>query len=253
MTILLSWNVNGLRAVLKNGFSEWLQQTQPDVLCLQESRVLPADLTDEQREPEGYHTYWNPAEKKGYSGTALFTREKPLEVRNMGGAEFECEGRLQVITFPNYTILNGYWPNSQEERKRLDYKLRFVTAVTRIANKLVKSGQPVILCGDFNIAHTEIDLARPKQNENSAGYYIEEREAMTRFLGHGYIDTFRQFCKEPGNYSWWSYRGGARSRNVGWRIDYHCVNEAFLPRVKRSFILSDVMGSDHCPVGIEIA
>jgi exodeoxyribonuclease-3 len=252
MATILSWNVNGLRAVLKNGFSQWLLETQPDVLCVQESRVTPEDLTDAQRNPGDYHSYWNPAQKKGYSGTAVFTREEPIEVRNIGGAEFEAEGRLQAITFSDYTILNGYWPNSQEERKRLDYKLAFVARITRIANALVEAGQHVIICGDLNIAHTEIDLARPKQNENTAGYYLEERDAMTAFLKQGYVDTFRHFCKEPGHYTWWSYRGGSRARNVGWRLDYHCVNEALMPRVKRSWILCDVPGSDHCPAGIEL-
>lgn len=252
MPTILSWNVNGLRAVMKNGFTEWLNQTQPDILCLQESRVLPTDLNDEQRNPDGYHSYWNPAEKKGYAGTAVFSRIEALEVRSAGGEMAESEGRLQVLVFPEFTVLNGYWPNSQDERKRLDFKLKFVGNLTRLANKLVKDGHNLLICGDYNIAHTEIDLARPKQNENSAGYYIEEREAMTRFLKHGYVDTFRHFCREPGHYSWWSYRGGARARNVGWRLDYHCVNEAFLPRVKRAWIMPDVMGSDHCPVGVEI-
>lgn len=252
MATILSWNVNGLRAVLKNGFTDWLHAVKPDVLCLQESRVLPEELSDAQRNPEGYYSFWNPAQKKGYAGTAVFTREAPIEVRSVGGAAFEAEGRLQAITFPRYTILNGYWPNSQPERKRLAYKLEFVEALTRIAGELVSEGQGVVVCGDFNIAHTEIDLARPKQNENSAGYYIEERQAMSAFLDAGYCDTFRHFCKEPGHYSWWSYRGGARARNVGWRLDYHCVNKALLPRVKRAWLMPEVTGSDHCPAAIEI-
>ncbi|MFP4502267.1 MAG: exodeoxyribonuclease III [Candidatus Hydrogenedentota bacterium] len=252
MTTLYSWNVNGLRAVLKNGFRDWLHATRPDICCLQEIRVHPEDLPQEQRAPENWHAYWNPAAKKGYSGTAVLSREPAREVENVSTKVIGDEGRLQMLTFPTFTLLNGYWPNSQDDRKRLDYKLRFVRALTRIANGLVRDGRHVVLCGDFNIAHTEIDLARPKQNENSAGYYIEEREAMTRFLKNGYVDTFRHFCKEPGHYTWWSYRGGARSRNVGWRLDYFCVNHDCLPRVRRSWILAEVQGSDHCPIALEM-
>lgn len=250
--IILSWNVNGLRAVQKAGFLDWLQAASPDILCLQETRVLPEELNEGLLKPFGYESYWNPAQKKGYSGTAVYSRIAPIAVRGMGKPDYDNEGRLQVIEFPEFTVLNGYWPNSQDERKRLDYKLNYVKGVTQVANQLRKAGKQVVLCGDFNIAHTEIDLARPKENENSPGYYLEEREAMTRFLKQGYVDTFRHFNKEPGQYTWWSYRTRGRERNVGWRLDYHCVNEEFMPRVKRAWILSEVMGSDHCPVGIEV-
>ncbi len=252
MTTILSWNVNGLRAVLKKGFMEWLEEAKPDILCLQETRALPEDLDDAVLRPAGYTSFWNPAEKKGYSGTAAFVRTEPVSVGALGLKRFDGEGRLQVLEYKDFTVLNGYWPNSQDERKRLDYKLDFCRSVTRFSNKLVRQGRNVVLCGDFNIAHTEIDLARPDNNENSAGYYIEEREAMTRFLKHGYVDTFRHFHKEPGHYSWWSYRTRARERNIGWRLDYHCVNQSFLPRVKKAWILDKVMGSDHCPVGIQL-
>lgn len=252
MTTVISWNVNGIRAVTKNGFFSWLEEAQPDIVCMQESRALPADLTEEQLAPNGYTSLWNPAQKKGYAGTAAYVKEEPISVGTLGVEQFDNEGRVQVLEYPDFTILNGYWPNSQGERARLDYKLDYVKAITRCANKLVRAGKNVLICGDLNIAHEAIDLARPDDNENSPGYYIEERKAMTRFLGHGYVDTFRHFCDEPEHYSWWSYRTRARARNVGWRIDYHVVNEAFLPRVKRAWILNDVMGSDHCPVGIEI-
>jgi exodeoxyribonuclease III len=252
MKTILSWNVNGLRAVMKSGFLDWWRATRPDVLCLQETRVFPEDLPEELTRPEGGYSFWHPAKKPGYSGTGIVTYIEPIEVAAMEIPEFDDEGRLQAAVFPEFTILNGYWPNSQNERKRLDYKLAFCEAIGKLADNLVKKKHNVILCGDFNIAHTEIDLARPKENENNAGYYIEEREAMTRFLGLGYVDTFRHFCKEPGHYSWWSYRTRGRERNIGWRLDYHCVNKKFLPRVKRSWILSEVMGSDHCPVGIEV-
>jgi len=255
MTQILSWNVNGMRAVLKNGFMPWFEVAQPDILCIQESRALPGDLEEGVICPPGYVTYFNPAKKKGYSGTAAFVREGliPRSVRNSGVARFDDEGRIQVLEFDEFTILNGYWPNSQAERARLDYKLDYCKTITRIANTLVKEGKNVILCGDMNIAHQAIDLARPKDNENNAGYYIEEREAMTRFLKHGYVDTFRHLHPEPDQYSWWSYRAQARPRNIGWRIDYHLVNKDFMPRVKDAFILQDVMGSDHCPVGITVS
>lgn len=252
MTTIISWNVNGLRAVLKSGFMEWFQKTRPDILCLQETRALPEDLPDDVRAPDGYMSLWHPAQKKGYSGTAVYTRIEPLSVSTMGVNEFDEEGRLQVVEFPEFTILNGYWPNSQDERTRLEYKIEYCRAITKVANKLVKEGRNIVACGDYNIAHTEIDLARPNDNENSAGYYIEERQAMTQFLKNGYVDTFRHFCKEPGQYTWWSYRTRARERNIGWRLDYHCVNKDFLPRVAKSWILADVMGSDHCPVAIQV-
>lgn len=252
MTTVLSWNVNGLRAALKNGFMEWFRAENPDILCLQETRVMPKELDAQILRPEGYESFWNPARKPGYSGTAVYTRSKPVSVATLGAPEFDDEGRLQIIEYPEFTILNGYWPNSQDERARLVYKLDYVKAVTHAANRLVKKGRNVVLCGDFNIAHKPIDLARPNDNEDNPGYYIEEREAMTAFLQAGYVDTFRHFCDEPGQYTWWSYRTRARARNVGWRLDYHCVNRGFIDHVKRAWILSDVMGSDHCPVGIEI-
>lgn len=252
MTVVISWNVNGIRAVLKNGFMDWLRQEQPDILCLQETRALPSDLSDDALQPDDYVSLWNPAQKRGYSGTAVYAKTPPCSTTVMGVSAFDDEGRLQVIEYPDFTILNGYWPNSQAERARLPYKLAYCEAILQLARKLTKQKKNVLLCGDFNIAHTAIDLANPKENENSAGYYIEEREAMTQFLNAGFVDTFRHFTQEPGHYTWWSYRTRARERNIGWRIDYHCVNKAFLPRVRRSWILSQVMGSDHCPVGIEL-
>ncbi len=252
MARLISWNVNGLRAVLKAGFLEWLHRVQPDVLCIQESRVLPQELDDAHRSPEGYTSYWHPAMKKGYSGVATYTREKPREVYTLGMDCFDCEGRVQVLEFDEYSVINTYWPNSQPDRKRIDYKLEFCEAIERFCGSLVQGGKQVIICGDFNIAHQEIDLARPKQNVDSPGFLPEEREAMTRFLASGFVDTFRHFTPDPGHYSWWSYRAGARAKNIGWRIDYHCVSAGLTPRLQRSFIMPEVFGSDHCPIGIEI-
>ncbi len=254
MPTIISWNVNGMRAVLQKGFLDWLYASKPDIVGLQETRVEADELPDAARQPEGYYAFWNPAKKRGYAGTGLLTRTEPLSVETLGNQAYDDEGRLQVVTFPGFTVLNGYWPNSQAERARLPYKLSWCRAITRLANKLVREGRHVVLCGDMNIAHTEIDLARPKDNQNSAGFYIEERQAMTRFLKHGYVDTFRHFHPdEPGHYSWWSYRANARAKHIGWRIDYHLVNEALLPRVQRAWIEKDVMGSDHCPVGVELA
>lgn len=252
-TKIYSWNVNGIRAILKCGFFEWLEKEQPDVVCLQESRAHPNDLTEEIMKPKGYTSLWNPAQKLGYSGTATYTKLEPLSVSTLGLDEFDNEGRLQVLEFKNFTILNGYWPNSQAKRARLPYKLEFVTAVKFFAKGLVEQGKNVILCGDFNIAHQALDLARPKGNENNAGYYQEERDAMTQFLDAGFVDTFRHYHPgEPDHYTWWSFRSGARAKNVGWRIDYHCVNQDFMRRVSRAWIACEVMGSDHCPVGIEV-
>ncbi len=251
-TEILSWNVNGMRAVLKKGFMEWFEKAQPDILCIQESRVLPDELSASDREPKGYTSYWMPAKKRGYSGVGAYVRKEPLAVTNLGKAEFDDEGRVQLLEYKDYTIVNTYFPNSQPERKRIEYKLKFCDSVRRLCNKIVKQDKNVILCGDYNIAHTEIDLARPKSNENNPGYLPEEREAMTKFLKAGYVDTFRHLCPEPGHYSWWSYRANARANNIGWRIDYHCVNTEFISRVKNARIHADVRGSDHCPVGITI-
>jgi len=251
-TTILSWNVNGMRSVLRNGFRDWLDSYQPDILCLQETRVLPDQIPDEERMPGKYASFWNPAKKKGYSGTGVYTKKEPLSITNIGKKEFDDEGRAQLIEFKEFTILNAYWPNSQPARKRIDYKLDFCKTLRRVCNKLVKDGRNVIACGDFNIAHTPIDLARPKQNEDNPGYLPEEREQMTRFLDAGYVDTFRHFCPDPGHYSWWSYRSNARANNVGWRLDYHVVNKEFLPRISSASILSDVTGSDHCPVAITV-
>ena len=251
-TEIVSWNVNGLRAVMRTGFTDWVERVKPDVLCLQEVRSMPDQLTARQLAPKGYTSFWSPGVKPGYSGVATYTRREPLSVTGLGKREFDDEGRVQAIEFPEYTVINAYFPNSQPERRRIEYKLAFCRAIRRYCNQLVKSGRHVVLCGDYNIAHEEIDLARPKANVNSPGFLPEEREEMTRFLKAGYVDTFRHFCKEPGHYTWWSYRSGARARNIGWRIDYHCINKELLPRLKGASILCEVTGSDHCPVAIKI-
>lgn len=248
---IISWNVNGIRAAEKKGLFQWLKESNPDVLCIQETKAQP-DQLDETFYPEGYHVHFMSAEKKGYSGVAVYSKEEPLSVENLGIEDFDSEGRTIIAHFKNFTVVNCYFPNSQAEGARLDYKTGFNNAILVKCDELVNSGKNVILCGDYNVAHKPIDLANPKRNEKNPGYLPEEREWMTLFLDAGYVDTFRQFNKEPEQYTWWSYRMNARAKNIGWRIDYHCVNQAFMPRVKDSIILPEVMGSDHCPVEITV-
>jgi exodeoxyribonuclease-3 len=254
---IISWNVNGIRAVEKRGFSNWLGQENPDILCLNETKAEPAQLSPILVNPQGggqpYYSYWASAQKKGYSGTAIFSKVEPNDVRFMGIDEFDNEGRCLAADFNDFTLIAAYFPNSQDAGKRLDYKLNFCAAMLGLCNALVKKGRHILLCGDYNIAHTPIDLARPKANEGNAGYLPEERAWMDKFTKAGYIDTFRHFHPgETGQYTWWSYRTEARKRNIGWRIDYHCVDRDFLPKVKSSIIRPEITGSDHCPVEIEL-
>lgn len=254
MLTLVSWNVNGVRAAGRNGFLQWLDAMQPDIVCLQETKAHMGDVEPVLREPKGYSSVWQSAVKKGYSGVATYFKSKlaPLSVKPMGIKEFDDEGRVQLVEFNDFVLINAYYPNSQAERARLDYKLRFCAAMLKTCNRLRKAGKNVVVCGDYNIAHKDIDLARPKDNRDSPGFYPEECASMDTFIGAGYVDTFRHFTPDPNHYTWWSYRSNAREKNVGWRIDYHCVNEEFIPRVKNSAIHSDVHGSDHCPVSITV-
>ena len=248
---IISWNVNGIRAVTRNGFLEWLHHEKPDILCVQETKAQTGDLGPEILSPRGYQTAWQSAEKKGYAGVATFFRKslKINEVRILGVKEFDREGRVQVIDLPGFILLNAYYPNSQPERRRLDYKRAFNRAIRNCCNKLRRQGRRVMVCGDFNVAHKEIDLARPKENRDNPGFYPEECADMDAFTRAGYVDVFRHFHPdEPGHYTWWSYRGGARDRNVGWRLDYHCVDKAFLPHIQSASILREIRGSDHCPI-----
>jgi exodeoxyribonuclease-3 len=255
---IISWNVNGIRAVAKKGFLEWFAQESPDVLALQETKASPGQLPPELLEPRDkngtpYRAYWSSAVRKGYSGTAVYSKREPVAVCNLGIEDFDSEGRSLLIDYGTFTLINCYFPNSQDGGARLPYKLAFCDAILRKCRELRDAGKHFVLCGDYNIAHTPIDLARPEANEDSPGYLPEERAWMDAFTGEGFVDTFRQFHPgEAGHYSWWSYRSGARQRNVGWRIDYHCVDPAFLPNVKAVGILSGVEGSDHCPVTIDV-
>ena len=250
--LLVSWNVNGIRAAVKKGYLEFLAKADPDVVCVQETKAWPDQLGPEILEPAGYKTYWACAEKKGYSGTAIFSKEAPRSVEPLGVADYDAEGRVQIADMGDYHLVNCYFPNSQEAGKRLDYKLGFCAAVKDRCEALRAEGKHVVLCGDYNIAHKAIDLKNPKRNEKNPGYLPEERAWMDVFTEAGWLDTFRMFNQDPDQYSWWSYRFQARAKNIGWRIDYHCVNPEFGDKVLNAEIWKDVLGSDHCPVTVEI-
>ena len=249
---IISWNVNGVRAAQKKGLMDYLAESDADVFCIQETKAQLDQLPKEIYAPPGYGSWWHSAERKGYSGTAFWAKRQPDSVETLGAEEFDIEGRLQVVRFGDLVLLNGYFPNSQAEGARLDYKLGFNAAMKARADALAAEGRTVVVTGDFNVSHKPIDLARPKENEGNPGYLPEERAWMDSFIGGGWTDTFRMFEKGPNHYSWWSYRGGARQRNVGWRLDYFCVNDASADRVKASIIRPEVTGSDHCPVELEI-
>ena len=247
---MISWNLNGLRAVLRKNFLEYLTTERPDILCLQETKCSPDDV--EQLWPATYTTYWNTAEKKGYSGTAIFTKGRPLNVtRGMGVVEHDHEGRVLTAEFGNFFLVNVYVPNAKRDLSRLTYRQKWDHDFLRFLKKLEKK-KPVVFCGDLNVAHTGIDLANPKANEHNHGFTPEERAGFSAFVKAGFLDTFREFEKAGGHYTWWSQMGGAHSRNVGWRLDYFLISTSLRPRLKRAFIQPDILGSDHCPVGIEI-
>ena len=245
---LISWNVNGFRAVLGKGFAEYFAAADADIFCLQETKMMEgqADFA-----PEGYHAYWFSAEKKGYSGTAVFTKQEPLSVAYGLGTEFVDEGRVITLEFEKFYLVNAYVPNAQEGLKRLDYRLSYEAAV---ADYLVSLDQkkPVLYCGDLNVAHEEIDLKNPKTNRENPGFSDAERAAMTHLLSRGFVDTFRTLYPEKIAYSWWSYRFQARAKNVGWRIDYFLASARLLPQIKDAEIHSEIMGSDHCPVSVTL-
>ena len=247
---LISWNVNGLRAVLKKNFLEFLAAEKPDVLCLQETKCTPDQV--EQLWPASYTTFWNCAEKKGYSGTAIFTKERPLKVTpHIGVAEHDKEGRVLTAEYADFFLVNVYVPNSKRELTRLAYRQQwdkdFLAYLKKLENK-----KPVIWCGDLNVAHTEIDLSNPKANAKNHGFTPEERAGFDAVVKAGFVDTFREFEKNGGHYTWWSPMSNARARNIGWRLDYFLISQSLRPQLKRATILPQVMGSDHCPVVIEM-
>ncbi|SMD30483.1 exodeoxyribonuclease III [Picrophilus oshimae] len=244
---ILSWNVNGIRAAVKNGILNFINEENPEIVLLQEIKSGKNDLPEELHHM-GYKIFINPAEKKGYSGTMALSKVEPLDYSSgIGIKDYDSEGRVQILKYDNFYIINTYFPNSQHGLTRLDYKIDFDNKFLEFCEKLRKE-KPLIITGDFNVAHEEIDIARPKDNENNAGFTIQERNWMTEFLNHGYIDTYRYFHKEPGHYSWWSYRFNARAKNIGWRIDYFIVTDDFIKNVKDSIILENVKGSDHAPL-----
>lgn len=250
---ILSWNVNGLRACYKKGFLNWLLREGPDILCIQETKATEEQIPDELRNIKGYRMYWASAERKGYSGVGLFTREEPRDVkRGLGMNEFDREGRILIAHYEKFVLLNVYFPNGKASKERLRYKMDFYNAFLDFADRLRKKTKNLIVCGDVNTAHREIDLARPGENEKVSGFLPEERAWIDEFVSHGFVDTFRTFNDRGGHYTWWDLKTRARERNVGWRIDYFFVSSSLRRNVKSAFILPEVMGSDHCPVGIEI-
>ena len=244
----VSWNVNGIRSVLGKGFHDFLAEAQADIVCLQETKAREDQVGATF---EGYKAYWNSAEKPGYSGTAIFSKVEPLDVRfGIGHDAHDKEGRVITAEYPDYYLVNVYVPNSQRGLLRLDYRVKSWGPDFLSYMKGLEEKKPVVFCGDLNVAHKEIDLARPKANVKNAGFTPEERANFDTYVASGFIDTFREFQTAGGHYSWWSYMGTARQKNIGWRIDYFCISPALRPRLKDAFIWPHVKGSDHCPVGI---
>ncbi len=246
---LISWNVNGIRACLNKGFSDFFKAVNADIFCLQETKCQPEQIN---LEFEGYTSYWNSAERKGYSGTAIFTKKQPVNVTyGIGIEEHDKEGRIITLEFENFYLVTNYTPNAKRELERLDYRMVWEDEIRKYLLELNKK-KPVIMCGDLNVAHEEIDLKNPKTNKGNAGFTNEEREKMTELLNAGFIDSYRYLYPEKIEYSWWSYMGHAREKNVGWRIDYFIVSNDFRENIKDATIYTEILGSDHCPVGLEI-
>jgi len=252
---LISWNVNGIRAVSKKGFKNFLLEFKPDIIGLQEIKISDKSREEESFDFPGYREYWHSAKRPGYSGTAILVRDGLKEFKGvsngLGNDYFDNEGRVQTVELDKFYVLNIYFPNANEQLSRLGYKLEFNVSLLKYIKRLEEK-KPVIVTGDFNVAHQAIDLARPQANEGRAGYTTEERDWMSEFLAAGYVDTFRFLNKDKIQYSWWSYRLTARSRNVGWRIDYFCASAKLKRLLKKAYILDQVLGSDHAPIGLEI-
>ncbi len=247
---IISWNVAGLRACLKKGFTDFFNNIDADIVCLQETKALENQI---EFKPTKYNFYINPADKLGYSGTVIYSKIKPLSVKyGMGIDEFDHEGRMITLEFNDYYLVNQYVPNVKRDLSRLDYRMKWEDAFRNYVKEL-ECNKPVIVCGDFNVAHTEIDIKNAKANIGNAGFTYEEREKFTKLLDSGFIDTFRYYNPDKNDaFSWWSYMGKARENNVGWRIDYFIVSSTFINRISNAFIYREIYGSDHCPIGIEI-
>jgi exodeoxyribonuclease-3 len=255
MTKLYSWNVNGIRAAQKKGFLDWLQETQPDILGVQETKAHPDQLDEALKAPPGYHVYWASAERKGYSGVALYSRVEPDSVQiGLGIEEYDREGRTIIADYGDFVLITAYFPNGSRDHSRVPFKMAYKDAFLEICNQYRVAKKPLIFCGDVNTAHKEIDLARPKQNEKTTGFLPEERAWIDKVVKEGYIDTFRQQHPDRTDaYSWWAYWGGARERNVGWRIDYFFTTPDLVDRIKDAEIHSEVLGSDHCPISLTLS
>ena len=248
---LLSWNVNGIRAAVKKGFLEYLEDENPEIICIQETKAHKEQLTSEILEDHGYFPYWHSGQKKGYSGVATFCKEEPLYIQEgIGIKKYDDEGRVLITEHNKFLLYNIYFPNGQKNEERLKYKLDFYDDLLPIINDQVESGNNVIVTGDWNTAHRPIDLARPNENKNTSGFMPIEREKVDEYILNGWIDTFRLFHEEGGRYSWWTYRFGARDRNIGWRIDYFFVNEGMVEICTDADIHQNIFGSDHCPVSL---
>jgi exodeoxyribonuclease-3 len=250
---IVSWNVNGMRAALKKGLLGYVAECGADVVCLQETKAHPGDV-QHVAWPAGFEIHWNSAEKRGYSGTAVLTRAKPLAVRiGMGAPAHDAEGRVLALEFPDFWLVNVYQPNSQRGLTRLDYRVtKWDPAFRAYLRRLQAKGKPAVFCGDLNVAHAEIDLANPRSNRRNAGFTDEERANFGRLLDCGFLDTFREFEKGPGHYTWWSQMGDCRARNIGWRVDYFVAAQGLRAALRRAWISPGVTGSDHCPVGLEL-
>lgn len=250
---IISWNVNGLRAALAKRSLDWVWEQEPDVVCLQEIKVHPSQLKEEQSQFPGYEVIWNPAQKLGYSGVATFLRKPAMETRlGMDMPLFDTEGRLISTLHPDFRLFNIYFPNGQRGQARLTYKLDFYAHLLSVCDRLHAQGEQIIITGDFNTAHQPIDLRNPKSNQKTSGFLPEERVWVQNYLDHGFVDVYRSLYPERVQYTWWTYISNARSRGVGWRIDYFLISQALLPRVKDVIIHEAVLGSDHCPVELVI-
>ncbi|MDO9001725.1 MAG: exodeoxyribonuclease III [Bacteroidota bacterium] len=250
---IITYNVNGIRAAMGRGLIEWIKQTNPDVLCLQEIKATPEQVNVSEFEELGYYHYWYPAQKKGYSGVAIFSKKEPKNIEyGCGIAEYDFEGRIIRVDFEDISIMSVYHPSGSSGDERQAFKMKWLKDYSAYINELKKTKENLVLCGDFNICHRAIDIHNPKSNANTSGFLPEEREWMEVFINGGFVDTFRHFNQEPHQYSWWSYRAGSRGKNLGWRIDYNLASESMTPRLKRSVILASAVHSDHCPVLLEL-
>jgi exodeoxyribonuclease-3 len=251
---IVTYNVNGIRAAMSKGLIDWISQVSPDVLCVQEIKANPDQVGVFEFEELGYHHYWYPAQKKGYSGVAIFTKQKPKHIEyGCGIKEYDDEGRILRIDFEEFSVMSVYHPSGSSGDLRQAFKMEWLEAFLNYINQLKATYPKLVICGDFNICHKAIDIHNPKSNANTSGFLPEEREWMEQFINSGFVDSFRYFNQEPHQYSWWSYRAGSRAKNLGWRIDYNFVTENLKNRISRSVILPSAIHSDHCPVLLEMS